>query len=128
MDIRWSDIGLALTGVAALGAAAYLTLKEAGAHDAPSGWAYDAACCNMTDCQPVATESVTETRDGYLVSLAPGEHKNAPEGFSALVPYRNEDGTLNNRIRISGDSEFHVCIAPYPKPRLLCLYAKPGGV
>jgi hypothetical protein len=58
------------------------------AHNAPSGWAYDAFCCGGQDCAPVS--GVVATDRGWLVG---GE----------LLLYNDP------RVRFSQDGGFHLC-------------------
>jgi hypothetical protein len=96
---------------------AALLAGPALAHEAPSGWTYDAVCCSNRDCQPIPDQWISEGAGGWSVVIPPGVHKNAPAGLTAFVPYANG--------RISGDEEYHACAVP---GRLLCLYVPPGGV
>lgn len=88
---------------------------------------YDTSCCSGYDCHQIPLETVKVTREGYQVTIPPGVHDRAPNGWSELVPYRI-NGTINTRIRNSGDSEYHACISPAIKDHILCLYRPPGGV
>jgi hypothetical protein len=93
---------------------------EALAHDAPSGWAYDPACCSNRDCAPIAADHVRVTAQGYAVSLPVGAHPMVRDGVvSRVVSY--------GATRPSGDGMFHACVLPGSQ-HLVCLYAPPGGV
>ena len=64
--------------LAALGAAALIHAftADAGAHQAPSGFAYPAICCNGNrehgDCQPIAEQTVKPVAGGYRLTLGAG--------------------------------------------------------
>jgi hypothetical protein len=59
----------------------------AGAHQAPSGWAYDYLCCSNRDCREISASQVRESPDGYVIAFT-GETlayddrriRNAPDG------------------------------------------------
>ncbi len=81
------------------------------AHEAPSGWAYDAACCHNRDCRPVQPGEVTAGPSGYLI---------APTG--EVVPYSSA------KVRPSGDGSMHRCmIGGDTSNPTICIYV-PGGV
>lgn len=104
----------------AAGAALGFFLSVAQAHQAPSGWEYDPACCSGRDCAAAPAGAVQEVAGGYRVTLLPGQHpmvQSAP--FTAFVPHGDA------RIRPSGDEHYHPCIWA---GRLLCLYRPPGGM
>ena len=93
------------------------------AHNAPSGWAYDAECCSGVDCAPAPVGGVRETRSGYVIIIEPGGHPMVPANappLVALVPHGDP------RLRVSGDEQRHVCIS-YSRA-VLCVYVPPGGV
>ena len=62
---------LALAGLALLAWAFLATWSEA--HDAPTGWRYDASCCSNRDCAEIPSHAVQERPDGYHVTLQPEE-------------------------------------------------------
>lgn len=105
-----------------------LTVK---AHDAPSGWSYDGACCNAMkvhpdgritgDCAPIPLRSVKVTPKGYQVTLTPQDHALIKETKTWLVPFRDPS------IRVSGDWEYHACVGKNTN-KLFCLYTPRGGV
>ncbi len=132
MNVRWSEIGLVLIGVAMLAAAAVASIKEAGAHQAPSGWKYPMECCHsetQRDCYPVPLKYIHETEEGYRVELPPGVHPNLPNGGSHLYGW---DAVYDGKpkIRDSGDNEWHVCARNLyvDSPSWFCLYKPNGGV
>lgn len=77
---------------------------SAPAHDAPTGWSYDARCCNTTDCRPADGPEgprhhpiqIIETNEGYRV-IKPNMQK--PE----LIEWGSK------KIRPSQDGLYHVC-------------------
>ena len=106
---------------AILAAIAALTLPAA-AHQAPSGFAYDASCCSGQDCAPVPNDAIREAPGGYAVRIRPGSHPFVPEGSSpleAFVPHGD------SRIRPSGDGGKHACVSP--SRYVLCVYLPPSG-
>lgn len=107
-------------------ALATLALSAAGlpsfAHQAPSGWTYEYACCGGNDCAPVRPEQVRVTRAGYVVTVPPGSHPQVgPDAhtLTVTIPY---DG-----VKPSQDGDYHLCLSASDK-RVLCFYAPPGGV
>lgn len=92
------------------------------AHEAMSGWRYDPWCCTPElDCAEIPTEAVRITRDGYLVTLRPGDHKmlaREPEPRSYLIRFRD--------ARVSPDGRYHACIYPTPET-MRCFFAPPQG-
>jgi hypothetical protein len=111
---RWT-VGFALAGALIIGLTAWWAYPARG-HEAPTGWAYDPACCSDYDCAPIPARSVTLTPTGWRVQVAPGEHRFAPAGgLDDVVPFGDP------RIRRSGDGGWHVCISPVTG-RLLCVY------
>ena len=109
--------------------ALFLSPAPALAHDAPSGWAYDPACCQSRDCHQVQRGAIREVAGGFSVVIEPGTHPMLPRGaprFEAFIAHGD------TRIRPSGDEHRHACISPprWPDGRrfLLCIYVEPGGV
>lgn len=102
----------------------------ARAHQAPSGWEYDASCCSQQDCAPAPDGAVREVAGGWRVTLRAGENPRVKSGeVSFFVPYGDR------RIKPSGDGHFHPCLFPdvinetaQQGLTLLCLYVPPGGV
>lgn len=74
-----------------LAALAVMLGTGAGAHEAPTGWSYSAACCSGIDCSQMHTD-VKTTTNGWLITET-GE----------TVPYSDR------RIKGSGDEFFHRC-------------------
>jgi hypothetical protein len=89
----------------------------AAAHQAPSGWAYPPACCSLTDCNEIDASRVSQTPEGYLVRLVPGDHNMAKNGGEWLVPY--------DKARPSPDGEAHICINGVGK--MLCFFIGLGS-
>lgn len=91
--------------------AVLLLAGPAFAHDAPTGWAYDTACCSGRDCAQAMSGAVRETPRGYEL-----------QSTGETVIYRD------TRIRQSKDEFFHEChVGGDPKARLLCLYVPNKG-
>ncbi|UJW74393.1 hypothetical protein [Rhizobium sp. SL42] len=88
------------------------------AHEPKSGWQYDAFCCNGNqhtgDCQMIPSQSVRIIKDGYLLTLGPGEHR--------LVTRRHIFNVPQVTTRRSEDSEYHLCLYPN-EDTLRCFYA-----
>lgn len=89
-----------------------------GAHEAMTGWKYEAFCCNGNehtgDCQMISTKNVRITAQGYEISLKPGEHR--------LVTKRHEFSVRQSDARRSRDEEYHLCLYPN-EDTLRCFYA-----
>lgn len=92
---------------------AYLRLypPHALSHEAPSGWQYPSDCCSGQDCRPVSCDSLVEMRDGvhFLNSVF-----------------------KSGQVRVSGDSQCHVCIGYTPAglistPEPHCVFVKPSS-
>jgi hypothetical protein len=88
------------------------------AHEALTGWKYEAFCCNGNehngDCQMISTKNVRVTPQGYDISLRPGEHR--------LVTRRHDFSVPQSQTRRSGDEEYHLCLYP-DEDTLRCFYA-----
>lgn len=88
---------------------AAMTASAAGAHDAPSGWAYGRECCSSIDCREVPASYVRETPDGYVLTKT-GE----------TLAYGD------SRIKDSKDDGLHWCtIGGKDTARTICLYMPP---
>lgn len=104
----------ALLVVAAMAAAASLALmvfvawemalRPAHAHEAPSGWSYDAACCSGHDCAMVRPSAIHEGPNGITITLKAGEHPMLIGPFTAFV------GNDSRKLKESPDGEWHVCM------------------
>jgi hypothetical protein len=98
-----------------------VAISAALAHNAPSGWSYDPACCSDRDCAPVPARFIRATPAGLEISIPAGAHPFvAGEALREVVPYADP------RIRPSGDGQHHACVSP--SRRLLCIYLPVGGV
>lgn len=93
--------------------------SRAGAHEAPTGWSYDAACCNTRDCAPIETVFVEIRADGYHVTIPGGAHTYVPETRYEFLPWGDR------RLRRSGDEFYHACVTPGGS--FLCLYTPDMG-
>lgn len=94
---------------------------NAYAHQAPTGWSYDPACCSGRDCAQIATSRVKPTSDGWLVTVGPGDHPIIVDQQTYRIPY------TDSKIRKSGDEFFHLCIAPYDPTYVYCFYVPEFG-
>ena len=91
---------------ALLTAAIALCATSAGAHDAPTGWSFDPACCSNRDCGEVPTDWISEERDGVHIK---------PTG--EIIGYGDK------RIRQSPDGMTYWCRPPgAPNPKTICVY------
>ncbi|MFC3164710.1 hypothetical protein [Ciceribacter thiooxidans] len=92
------------------------------AHDAATGWSYDAFCCNGShvsgDCQTIPSRSVRVTRNGYEITVGPGDHR--------LVTRRHDFTLPQSNARRSQDEEYHLCLFP-DEDTLRCFYAPDMG-
>lgn len=83
----------------------------AAAHDAPSGWSYDAACCFNHDCRQISSSAVREGPNGYVITID-----------NETVPYSDR------RIKDSPDGLYHWCtVDGRDNGRTICLYVPPRG-
>ncbi|WP_342361429.1 hypothetical protein [Terrarubrum flagellatum] len=106
-----------LVRVAMLIAIAALCVSGSRAHE----W-YPAECCSGNDCAPISAQAVSETPDGYVVTIEPGSHPMWPQdGRAALVHV-----IAYKAARRSQDGRFHICIGA--SGYLFCFYAAVGGV
>lgn len=87
-------------------------------HD-PGHW-YDPECCSLRDCAPVPWGAVQETREGYMVSLGPGDHFLVDGQFEEHIAHGDR------RIRESRDGDWHVCLSHGSTPMVLCVYRPPS--
>ncbi len=88
------------------------------AHEAHTGWSYEAFCCNgntvIGDCQAIPTRSVTITPGGYQLLLVPGDHR--------LITRSHIFRLKQSDARRSQDGSYHLCLFPDENtPR--CFYA-----
>lgn len=87
---------------------------------------YSGACCSDKDCAPITPDRVTWTREGWLVTLGPGDHPMSGRPLSEIVPF--------DQVLPSQDSDFHACVRPGVSPslgtpdRIICLYVPFGDV
>lgn len=92
------------------------------AHDAATGWSYDAFCCNgdhaSGDCQTIPSKSVRVTPNGYEITVGPGDHR--------LVTRRHDFKLPQSDARRSQDEEYHLCLFP-DEDTLRCFYAPDMG-
>jgi len=97
-------------GLVLLGTISSIPLS-AGAHDAPSGWSYDASCCSSIDCREIPSQTLMESPAGYLITIS---HETVPYG--------------DKRIRDSPDGLVHWCTVNGSNDgRTICLYVPPRG-
>lgn len=100
-----------------------LLILGAGSAETRAHSFYSIYCCQGDqDCQPIPMRSVRATPNGYVVTLAPHEHRilageTAPRSY--LVPYTD--------VKESPDGAYHACILPYSKDKIRCLYVPPMG-
>lgn len=91
--------------------AACLTATPPAAHEAPTGWRYDAKCCQNRDCRPLSADAIKEGPDGYLITIG-----------KVTIPYRDP------RVKDSPDGLFHWCsVNGKDDGRTICLYVPPRG-
>lgn len=81
---------------------------------------YDTACCSGKDCTPVGIGIVTPSRDGWHISIRPGDHPLVTFNIDEIIPFDDP------RIRDSQDLNAHVCIHPYYHT-LQCVYVPAFG-
>ena len=72
-----------------------------------------------------------ESKDGYLVTLEPGDHPTVRKRLQRLFRYPDADPS-NDRDQIPealppGDEFFHACVLPNSQ-QLRCLYDRLSGV
>lgn len=103
-----------------IAATVFFLSRPAAAHTAPSGWSYDLACCSDQDCAPISSDLVRITDEGFVVTVAPGDHPLVTVPTTYVFPHGDP------RIRFSGDEDYHLCIGAYSK-RGLCLYITGTG-
>lgn len=95
------------------GAALLVLVDRVRAHDAPSGWRYDFACCSGVDCREVGNAysehspiRVFERPEGYVISST-----------DEVIPY------TSRKVRPSPDGLFHWCsVAGKDDSKTICLY------
>lgn len=92
----------------------------ASAHEMPSGFTYDRYCCNgdgrSGDCQMIPGTNVRIVREGYRVTLLPGDHRLVTRPHVYVVP--------QTRARPSPDGSYHLCLFPN-EDTVRCFYAPP---
>lgn len=101
-------------------AAVALFLSFFGAAAAQSHDWYDHECCHDQDCAPVPIRTVEMTATGYRITLDVGDHPMIGGPSVIVIPYADD------RVRLSADSNFHLCIiAGYEGAYPMCIYV-PG--
>jgi len=75
-------------------------------------------CCNTHDCQQIAGELVEETRGGFRIRLAPGQHVMVTSPVDHFVPYRD--------LQNSPDGKWHICLFP-TQDIVRCFFGPVGG-
>lgn len=96
----------------------------ASAHDAPTGWSYDAWCCQASkeavlgDCAQIRTDAVRIINGGYEIVLNAGDHPKVTKTHK----FRVEQGNA----RRSKDEFYHICLYP-TEDKLRCFYAPTMG-
>ena len=78
------------------------------AHQAPSGWTYDATCCSNRDCAELPEAETPKPLDGGDWRLTTGE----------IVP--------RDKVKFSPDGKFHLC-RWNATGAVLCLYVPPSS-
>lgn len=101
---------------ALLALAACVAGQPVYAHD----W-YPYECCSGRDCAPISAETVTASRHGFLITVAPGGHPMWPASKPAPL---NVDAGYG-KAKTSPDGKFHLCIDG--EGRVLCFFAVIGG-
>ena len=95
-------------------------VAAAEAHHAPSGFKYDAFCCNgdgeTGDCQPIPSDDVTLEGANYKITLKAGDHRLATREHVVIVPQAKSFP--------SPDGLYHLCLFPN-EDTLRCFYAPP---
>lgn len=83
-------------------------LSTAQAHEAPSGWHYDAACCSNQDCSELPENQTPKPLDGGNWQLTTGE----------IVE--------RSKVKFSPDGKYHLCRFS-STGGVICLYVPPQG-
>lgn len=103
----WSIIGLFVAVLAVL----VFFVATARAHEAPTGWSFDPACCGGNDCKPVPTSEITVTAEGYKIATT-GE----------VIPFQS------TKVRVSPDGMPYRCsVGGLPTGHTYCIYVSKGG-
>ena len=106
MTWRLAAVATVIAAVAILVAAALV--RDARAHDAPSGWSYPWSCCSGQDCRAVSSAWV----------------KAMPEGWQ--LPTGEIVGYSDSRIKPSPDGDYHWCsVAGSDTTGTICLFVPP---
>lgn len=97
-------------------------VSETYAHRASRDWTYPPGCCRGTevggDCVALPSEDVKPGRDGFSISVHPGDHPIVTKRQLFFIPYGRE--------RPSGDGSYHICLNPTEND-LNCFFAPPGN-
>lgn len=98
-----------------------LALADTSSAHGPHGWLYPLSCCygdgKTGNCQMIPAETVTETPDGFMVVLKPGDHGMVTARQSFTIPY--------GKVLRSVDHNYHICLHPR-RPTAGCFFAPPG--
>lgn len=117
--MTWESVSFWLTVSAiALGGIALAT--PAPAHEPRSGlWTYPSECCQHSeDCHWIPINRVQFGPAGAYATIIPSDHPHASKRSTYFFSY--------DAIRVSGDSDAHLCLGQWDIPR--CIYLPPQGV
>lgn len=85
-----------------------LALTNTSNAHGPHGWLYPLSCCygdgKTGNCQMIPHESVTESPDGFIVVLSPGDHGMVTTRQVFRIPYGKEMRSV--------DQNYHICLHP----------------
>mgnify|MGYP003500616992 CR=1 FL=1 len=99
-------------GAFALLIAGIWEVQKARAHEAPTGWAFDPACCGNGDCKPIPASDIRETASGYLIVPT-----------NEVIPYQS------SKVRVSPDGKSYRCsVGGKRTGNTYCVYVNKGGV
>lgn len=91
------------------------------AHQAPTGWEYDATCCSNQDCTII--KKVVHNPDGTMEVTA---ELNGTD-YTVHVNLEEMHRTRPDRIRPSKDEYMHICInVNMQPPYVICIYLPAG--
>jgi hypothetical protein len=95
-------------------------LTDVSSAHGPHGWLYPLDCCygdgKTGNCQMIPAGTVTETPDGFMVVLNPGDHGMVTRRQTFRIPYGKE--------RRSVDHDYHICLHPR-RSTAGCFFAPP---
>lgn len=101
----------------------FAVIENAYPHSAPTGWAYDAACCNTRDCRQADGPNDPRTHGTQVLEIQ-GGYRVIGEGGKTL----GDVEWNSKKVRPSKDEFYHVCThGGLDTGGVICIYVPDRG-